>query len=165
MAVDALKVILGGFIAIILGIVFLQVMADQQAANTTLSKINETVAIDANGAGKLANADVHSISFFGNRTNTTDGPQINLGTHVNLTNFNGSINVGTNITGATDANQQIFSPGNYKAVYTYEGSLYVSDPESRTLLKLTVLFFVFVLVAIGIILMRDTSDNFNFNFK
>lgn len=155
MAQFSLKPIITFFVVIILGIVFLSVIADNEIANTELSDVtNESITI-ASGTGNTANADVVSLAFFGNATTSSDASSdvtLSLGANINFTKAGVITLNGT------------FADGIYNASYGYEGDLYVVDTKSHFALKLVALFFVFVIVAFGIKAIAESSDNFNFGF-
>ena len=152
MADFSLKPIILFFVAVIIGIVFLGVIADNQVANTELSGVtNESISIGATGNGTTVNADVIGVSYFGNISDSTDLGSFVFGKSVNFTKT-GLITVNT-----TDHT--------YNISYSYEGELYVVDKKSHTFLKLLGLFFVFTIVAFGIKAMMDSSGNLTFGFK
>lgn len=152
----SLKPILMFFIVIIMGVVFLQILADNQIENTELSNtFHEQITITS-GAGQTNNDDVVSLQFFGNGSVNTDQSNIVLGEVVNFTKP-GVITV--------SQNNGNFSNGNYNISYTYEGDLYVVDTKSHPLLNLMVIFFVFVIIAMGITALNGSSEGFTFGFK
>lgn len=159
MAEDNLNILVMGFVAILVGIVFASVIADSEVANTQLSTNNESITITA-GVGSLTFGDVHSISYFGNDSNNTNSAEINIGAEVNLTTVAGSISVARNLTDSV--NNSIFGNGNYDVVYTYEGAQYVADSASRVLISLIPLFFVLAVLFIGVALASRLTDRFNF---
>lgn len=96
---DKLGIVIFGFVLIILGIIFLDVIADQIASSTSLtiqtdetititaddnSVINETF-ISSGNSNKTDNTVLNNITFFGNATNNTDSNLFNVSLHVNFT--------------------------------------------------------------------------------
>ncbi len=155
MAEFSLKPILTLFIIIIVGVVFLGEITDNQVENTELSRsINETITMTGQ-TGTTAFADVRSLTFFGNASgNDTDLANVAIGVEVNFTRS------GTIIVDA----EEFPADGPYNITYSYEGDLYVVDTKSHVFLKLLGLFFVFVIFAVGINTIRESSDDFNFGF-
>ena len=119
-----------GFILILVGVILFVQLADNIFAAVTLTDItNESLALTS-GAGVAANADITSFSFFGNGTNSTDGSEATIGVEVNVSR-NGSVAAST----------VVFADGTYNLSYLYEGTEYVVDSSSRTILPLTNIFF------------------------
>ncbi len=156
---DKLGAIMTAFVAIILLVVFSTVIADNEVANTKLSgSVNESVTL-VSGSGKVANPDTTGMTFFGNGTNNTITESTMLiGTTVNLST-NGTLQLSQ--TAALDFD----GDGTYNVSYGYEGTLYVDDAPSRSLLNLTTLFWVLLGLGIGIVAFMATSDNMKFGFK
>ena len=135
----ALGSIVWGFILILVGVILMGTLADSIQSNITLTRAgNETIAISS-GHGATANADVITFDWFGNGTNHTGNPDVTLGIHVNFTK-NGSVDVDGNI---------FLDAGSYNASYSYEGTDYVSDSTSRSLLPLVPLFFAIAVMLLG----------------
>jgi len=135
------------FIALLLGIVFIQAIGNNVAGNTQLSsKVNEQITI-TDGVGATDEDDVVGLSFFGNNSNNTNDSTITVGTDVNFTRA-GAITVTQNLTPLIE-NQTIFANGIYDVSYTYEGNLFVADSTSQTLLNLVVLFFALFILLIA----------------
>lgn len=118
-----LGIIIGGFIAILLGIILVDVIADNIEASRSLSNIdnetitisstdntatNESILISTSGKGQTHNASVVGVTFFGNATNSTHLTDVVQGVEVNYTASGGIIV-------ATD----VFSNGTYNISYTY----------------------------------------------
>ncbi len=162
----SLKPIILFFVVIIMGVVFLGVIADNQVANTEISGVtNESITITS-GVGSTSNDDVVGISFFGNGTVGTPLATVTVGEHINFTKA-GTIAIAQNLnltSGGEDFNNS-FADGSYNITYTYEGDLYVVDTKTHPLLKLLGLFFVLVIIAFGVQSMRDSSGNFSFGFN
>ena len=121
----SLKPIIIGFVALLIGIVFVQVIADNQIANTTLSQavnesititgdtatiINETITMSSNNGNTLKRG-IETVTFFGNVSNHTDLPGIDLGIDINFTR-SGLIIVGNDADGPFTGN------GPYNISYT-----------------------------------------------
>ena len=93
-----LNIIVGGFIAILLGVVLVQVIADSIKGTETINTVtnesftltttnnaivNESVTLTSQ-IGNTGNTSVIKVSFFGNGTNSTDLAAISFGTEVNV---------------------------------------------------------------------------------
>ena len=105
----SLGIIVSGFVILLVGIVFLDVIADTIVGNTELSSItNESIAITTTlntitnetititgGSGATGNSSIRGVTSFGNVTNGTHLAIIRLGIEVNFTK-NGTIQVAPN---------------------------------------------------------------------
>ncbi len=146
-----LKGIMTAFVVIILGVVFLGVIADNQVANTELSgATNESITLTS-GLGTTNNADITSLDFFGNATHNTVNGKFIRGISINFTKATGAISANT--TGDV-----------YNISYGYEGELYVVDTKSHAFLNLNALLFALVLIAAGIMAIKANSDDLSFGF-
>ena len=135
----ALGSIVWGFILILVGVILMGTLADSIVGNITLSEIdNETITI-VGGHGVAANVDLVAMNWFGNATNYTGKSEVTLGSEVNFSR-NGSIAVSGDI---------FKDNGIYNASYDYEGTAYVSDSTSRSLLPLVTLFFAIAVMLLG----------------
>lgn len=121
---QGLSIIVSGFIAIIVGVVFAGVIADNiyetrninsidnesvSISTTDLNIVNESISI-ASGLGQTGNVSVISVTYFGNVSNCTGGVSGNatIGIDVNWT-----------LSGAVRVSQNIFADGTYNISYTY----------------------------------------------
>ena len=119
---EALGKIVMGFVILLVGIIFLIVVADQITGNVELSAAtNESITITntvntvtngtitiSSGAGNTGNASITTLTFFGNATNSTDLASVSFSVEVNFT-MAGSIIV------ASDK----FGDGDYNISYTF----------------------------------------------
>ncbi len=102
MADFSLKQIMSVFVALILGIVLIQVIANHEVGNTELSGVtNESIAMSSGTAnvvinetiamvsqvGVVGNCGLIDITFFGNNSNSTGLPNVNVSQHVNITGY------------------------------------------------------------------------------
>ena len=114
---------------------------------------NVTYTKDNNVTGTTANANVVSVTFFGDANASTHHSTIVLGEQVNFTKSTGVLKLAS-------AN---FTNRAYNASYTYEGANYVVDKLSRTILNLNTLWFaLFVLAAALVLVLRAYPELFNF---
>lgn len=147
MADSNLKLIFGLFVALLLGIVLIQVIATSIAGTDDIhTSDNESMTITSS-AGQVRFDELTTVTFFGNGSNSTAQSDVVINTHVNWTE-DGDITVGNDI----------FSDGVYNITYNYEGDLYVSNGTSRTLLGLVVLFFAVYLVVLASISVKNFID-------
>ena len=135
-----LNVVIGAFIAIIVGVVLAQVIGDQiKATSSLISVSNESITISntnnvivnesitiTSGSGDTLNTSVVRVGFFGNGTNNTDLAAVTIGEEVNFTRdgvirvstdqfpgaspYNISYNYTSDATGNT-ANEDVLSVG------------------------------------------------------
>ena len=141
---DQLKIIFGGFIALLLAVVFIGVIATNEKAVTTLSnKVNESITlVGGHGAIPVNSRPATSLDFFGNASNNTITPSntaMVIGTTINLSS-NGSVDLST----------QFAQNGVYNISYTYEGDSYVSNGTARSFISLNTVFFALFIVLIGV---------------
>ena len=123
------------FIILLLGIVLIDTLGDQIYLATNLGSItNESVVITA-GAGQLAQDDVDTLSYFGNKTNDTSAF---INTLINYTK------AGVITTDPTVGNTT------YNASYTYEGDEYIVGSNNRVLIRLIIIFFAIAILAAAI---------------
>lgn len=120
---NAMGIFVGSFIAIIVGVIFVGVVADTIFLNTNLEdKVNESITITntlntitnesitlSSGIGTTGNSSVYRLTFFGNDTNNTDLASVALGTEVNVS-VDGVIVVDT---------VQLEGDGPYNVSYVY----------------------------------------------
>lgn len=140
------------FVAVVIGVVLIQVLADRQVALTELSTTTNESIIMTSQSGEVTNVDLEGLTFFGNATNNTNQASVTIGQEVNFSK-NGSVTV---------SSLHFPADGNYNVSYSFQGDLYVDDKESRTLLVLIILFFVLAILAVAVKGMMDQSDDFNF---
>lgn len=140
---NRLGIFISVFIALIVGVILVGVIADDVNENTqTDSTTNESfVALD-NTFVALANDDLVSVSEVRNFTQDV----LVLTTDYTVDLPGGRINIST----------IEFNPTNttYYADYVYERDLFVSNATARTLLNLIPLFFVLGIAFAGIVLFR-----------
>lgn len=120
----SLKPVLMVFVVLVLGVVFAQVIADNQVANTELSSIfnetvtltqslstntNETIESFTNRQAKVTDNGITSILFFGNVSNNTNLASVTVGLSVNSTRSGEIIISGDKFPG----------PGPYNISYTH----------------------------------------------
>lgn len=147
-----LGILITGFIAVLLGVVLIQIIGTNVEGSDVIETSNESITITS-AEGQTSETDkLTAIIFFGNSTNNTNSADITIGTDVNFTK-KGVITVGTNIT--NNANMSVFSDGTYNITYTFEGALFVSNATARTLLKLVMIFFAIGVMAIAIAMFRE----------
>ena len=96
---NALNVIVGGFIALILGIILIGVVADSiSTLDDIVNKVNESItvtvtdtttvnqSVNLSGTNQFnVSSPLYGITFFGNATNSTHNTGVNVGEEVNLT--------------------------------------------------------------------------------
>lgn len=133
-----MKTLLYGFVAIMIGIPLLIIIANDTYKNANaLDVTNENVTV-AGARATLANNNISTWTDFGAAwsNNTQD-----VGT--------GGINVSSNGTVAVNTS---FPAGTYLVNYSYFDDLYVYSASSRTIVNLIVIFFAVGLLATGTIL-------------
>lgn len=130
---NKLGIFISAFIAIILGMVLIGVLADNIWANTNIATAgNETVAL-ASDVGQLSNEDVITLSSFVNHS------------HV----FVVDVDINYTTAGVLDGAAN-FTDGNYYAVYTFYPTEYVSNGTARTLLSIIIIFFAIAIIALAV---------------
>ena len=120
---NTLNVIVGGFIALILGLILIGVVADTistlddivnvvnesiTVSSTSNAVVNQSITMSSN-SGTTGNGSVYILSFFGNATNSSHLASVTLGLHVNITR-DGVV--------VTD-NQRFAASGIYNISYTF----------------------------------------------
>lgn len=150
---DKLKIFIGAFITVIVGISLLGSLGDSVNDGTTLSNIrNESMAFAAGGVtASAAQDDVVSITFFGNFTNgTVNDLTSNVNTLINFTKAGViTIDNATVPTGVT-----------YNISYQYEDDEYVVHGTSRTLMPFYVLFFTIAILFVVVALFLKLKEGF-----
>lgn len=133
---DSIKLIIYGFMAIIVGLALIIPVADQvelvKVASRTIT--NESVTLTSN-AGNLYAYTTRTYSATACRNQTVTIP---IGTYCNI---------------STKGAVKTYS-GNFSTVayvdYTYEPNDYVDGATSRALVTLTVMFFALGIMAVGV---------------
>lgn len=141
-----LGVIISLFIALLVGVVFIDVLGDRRfAAETTESVTNESVTV-ASQSGQLANVElgVFELTFFGNSTYNTDN-NCTVNVHANVSEA-GVLTLHTN-----------FSDGSYNATYGWYPDEYVQSEISQTLIGITVIFFAIAIAIISVMAIRKSE--------
>ena len=152
-----LGTLLMGFIVILIGIVLIQPIANDVAANDDiLTTFNESVAVTS-GLGTLSdpNDRVTGITFFGNGSANTFQSEVTIGTHVNFTRL-GVLTVTQNvdINSTSEGNFTLsFADGTYNVTYLYEDDLYIGDRTARALENLVPLFFAIFVLSLGVVML------------
>ncbi len=154
---QSMKILFMGFVAILIGIVLIDVLGDEENIATQLAtQINETVTLSS---GTTSVADVtgklYTVSFFGNATvnSLTDSANITIGTDVNIS-AKGVLTTAQNkyIGGVGNlTNKTIFADGDYNVTYSFGRAGYVQDSKSRVFINLVPLFFAIAILAISVI--------------
>lgn len=157
---DQLKVIFGGFVALLLAVAFIQIISNNEKAVTRLSIVsNESVTLTSGSGAVLASrTPTAGMLFFGNMTNNTDqtGTPMIIGSTVNLSR-NGTI-----VLSQTFA----FSPvGPYNISYQFEGSQYVNNPIAKSFISLNTLFFAIAILFVGLIIALKVYPELLSSFK
>jgi len=153
MNINQMGLMIGSFIVIVVGVILADTLADSLYQATTLSTVtqNESVTISA-GVGTLANDDVTQIYYFGGSNLSTKTTGISLNTQVNITD---------KATSTIRVDSVNFSNGKWNCTYEYEGTDYVADNQSRTILNMIPIFFVLAIVLVGyIVVTKSYSDMF-----
>ena len=153
---DQLKILFGGFLLLLIGVVFIQEVANNEKGVTNLATINnESITMSSSGrSGETAEDDTTTLNFFGNATNNTRQASslLVIGSTVNLSR-NGSVAVAG----------LGFSNGPYNISYDYEGDLYVADNTSKTFVRLTTLFFaIFIVLGAVAVALKAYPELFSF---
>lgn len=130
-----LGILMGSFIAILIGVVLVQVIGDQIKAtetqdtivnetitisNTLTEVVNESITMTSN-IGNTGNTSVVAIGFFGNNSNNSGLAGIDIGEEINFT-----------IDGEIVVSNIIFSgPGPYNVTYNYtkDGTGQTAQPD------------------------------------
>ncbi len=89
--------------------------------------------------GSTENANVVAVSFFGNSTINTTNANINVNTHVNFT-----------LPGVITVSGRNFTNDTYSITYDYQGTDYVVDSGSRTIVNLIPLFYIIGILLVGV---------------
>lgn len=141
---DNLGLLLGGFISIIMGVIFLGVIADTVTSTTTLDAVgNESFTAVTDSFVDLTNTPCPIVSEIRNNT----GSVMVLDTDYFVRNDVCAINV-------------TITAGTYFADYQFEGANYVNDRTSRVLISLIILFFAIAVMVIFIgPLMKMLKEN------
>ena len=136
-----LGLLLGSFIIILVGVVLVNSIGDSLYLASTISTVtvNESITM-ATGTGEVANNDVTLITFYGNGSDSTGTGAFVVAESVNVTKATGVVVVNDTSTGA------------YNITYEYEGTEYVTDSQSRTLINLIPIFFVIAIVLVGYVI-------------
>lgn len=141
-----LGILIVAFIAILVGVTFLESLADTVAGNDVIDTTNTTVTI-ASGVGNLADADVTQILYFGSvQNNTDDDSSIAFDTEVNFT-YAGRVTVSQDVDGDSATG---FGNGVYNITYKNEGVNYVPGSTARSLENLIIIFFVLGILGVAI---------------
>ena len=132
-----LTLLFSAFIVIILGAVLIQPIGDgvELTKVSSMNVSNESVTLSS-GLGTLANDELSA--FKGCRNSTGGIATIDLACNITLA------------TGEIKVALENFSDSLAYVDYRYEPDTYVSNSASRTLITLTVLFFVIAILAVGI---------------
>lgn len=123
--IKGFNVIFAAFITLVLGVAFVQQIADNEKGATELSSVtNESIAITltsvtnesitiTGASGATSNRNITHVTFFGNGTNSTGQVGIDIYTQVNFTT-NGTIRIGLGT--------NYFSNGVYNISYRYSNA-------------------------------------------
>ncbi len=131
-----IMLIIGAFIAIIIGVLFTVIIADNVATNTkTTSVVNETVAV--------SNSSAKQVAYYTYGLASVDKVYNASSTLITSGNYTTDLTYGTIKSNNADV-------GNWKVSYTYLTSTYIADTTTRTIEGLLALFFV--LGVIGVVL-------------
>ena len=155
---NTLNVIVGGFIALILGIILIGVVADSiSTLDDIVNVLNESITMTSGVGTTSVTEDVTSLDFFGNATINTGLNEITIGTEANLSSTGNLVVVqDLNITvGSNDFNNSV-GDGTYNISYTHEGVNFVANKTARTLINLITIFFALAVLAIGFMIARDS---------
>ena len=107
--------------------------------NFSNGNYNISYIYTTDGTGDTANEDVAAVSFFGSPAINTDMSTISFDAEVNFTK-----------PGVISVNTLNFTDASYNISYTYEGTEYVVDSSSRTILPLTNIFFALAVFLVGV---------------
>ena len=145
---NTLNVIVGGFIALILGLILIGVVADTiSTLDDIVNVVNESITITSGVGTTSVTEDVTSLDFFGNATNSTHNAGVNVGEEVNFTRQGVITVAGGTVFGGS---------GPYNISYTHEGVNFVANKTARTLINLITIFFALAVLAIGFMIARDS---------
>jgi len=139
LADDKLGIIIGGFMLILVAVIFTDVIGDSVwGTNNRESEIDEVITIAA-GAAQLASDDIYSITNIENSTDQWTGDGISFPPADGSTwNVTVAGVVTTNLTGA------------WNITYVFNPDEYVKSATSRTLLSLIPIFFVLAVLMFGV---------------
>ncbi|KKN26857.1 hypothetical protein LCGC14_0870620 [marine sediment metagenome] len=131
---QGLKLLIMGFVTIIIGLVLIQVIADdvERVKIATIPIVNESLA--SGTTITLANDEL--TIFSGLRNLTTQ--------NIVITQCNSTLATGVLVCNSTKLESTV------NADYTYIPDNFVRDSTSRTILSLTILFFAIGIMALGI---------------
>lgn len=150
--IDKLKVLIGGFLAILIGIVLLGVVADNVHTTSQINNaLNESLTMAGPltaSTGSTTYSNITAVNYF---ANATDDLTANLDTLVNWTS-SGTITVGGGLSNVSNSG--------YNISYEYEHPNYIANGTSRTLISLITLFFALGILALGIALVYASIKEF-----
>jgi len=129
----AMNLTLGGFIAVLVGVILISTLADDINASRNLFNEREELTLTA-GAGQTTFTRLVDCT---NASNKTNDITVNIDTLFNCSTA-GVITTQPNIS------------GQWNVSYNYGDALYVQDSTSRSLLPLVTLFFALAIMAAGI---------------
>ena len=137
---NGLGKLMSAFIIILVGVVFSDVIADETKDVTisSLSVLNETLALNNSMGHQIANATLRSTGVIG----------LSAVRNVSSKDITSYCNV--NLWAANHVNCTNTGDGTAYADYTFEPVDYVNSTVAATILDLVILFFVLAIMAIGI---------------
>ncbi len=151
---DNLKLMLGGFIAILVGVVLLGPIADSIAAlDVTVPLLNNQSFAWPENNTRVAfdDNDVITSTVVAYANNTKMGLTTNYSVDgIGITILNRSAGTGE---------WDLFV---YNVSYTHEGNEYVADKNSKTLLNITIIFFAIGIMAVGVLIVIKAFDKMDF---
>ena len=136
---DKVNGMIGLFLVLVIGVLFVQILGDQTASTTQYTSTRDTITWDKGTNATLTNP----WTVFVNVTNSTGG----LVTATNYTTFTNRsvVYMADNTSACIDGNSCY-------VYYQYAGANYVADSTSRSLLNLITLFMAFAVLAYSVYL-------------
>lgn len=141
---DQLKALIMGFVAIVVGVVLIEAIADDVAATRdSYTATNNTVTLSSSRTATLGGTENVVLTAVNNGTFDWTSA---IGTGVNVTADTGEIVFNNSFVASTPANVS----------YTYTNENYIDDSTTRNILPIIQIFFAVAIFAVGVFIVGKT---------